>query len=755
MLYFGEVWIISNANPLLAPKIMINEITLVDVASYSEPVTFSPGTINYVYGSNGVGKSTLASVLAQPQQYPTCTLQWKNQPVKALVYNKDFVRNNFAQEGPIPGIFTLGEGSLELQQHLKQLKAKIELAEGELGKADELIAKLASERLKSLLEVGERCWRFKVKYARKFLKALKGHVGSKNAFADKCESEQENTADLIGEVELEKKYAVVFSDELAEIEIHNAINWMDLEALESADVFQQPILNKQDSQMSALIQKLGNADWVKEGVPFMQRADTCCPFCQQDTSKELRDEIESLFDQSYKEEIAKLETAIAQYQNYVTKRIYLLNNAMDSRLNQFDWVLWKARLEALQATLDANLLLLRKKVKNPSQVAELASLNPVIDGITELEEKLIESIAENNLTVKNLSAKQTVLKHQIWKFIASESKSEILDYQKKKNGIAKGVRNARIKKEETAALLRELRAERAKAESSIVGIAKTANEINAALKQLGYTNFRLAEAEQQGHYKLIRADGTEVGETLSEGEYTLITFVYFTQLILGSTNPSGISGDKVVVFDDPVSSLDSNVLFYVCIAIKEIIADCRAQNEGVKQIFILSHNVYFFKEVTFRGGRNHNAWKEEAFWVLTKLKNVSSIKYHKENPIKTTYELLWLELAKPDEINKATVFNTMRRILEYYFKVIGGFDYEAAIQKFTGEERRVCHSLVSWINDGSHFINDDLAVFVEPNSIEMYMKVFGDLFRKLNHGAHFDMMMEKVAPVRESAVLVN
>lgn len=39
-----------------------------------------------------------------------------------------------------------------------------------------------------------------------------------------------------------------------------------------------------------------------------------------------------------------------------------------------------------------------------------------------------------------------------------------------------------------------------------------------------------------------------------------------------------------------------------------------------------------------------------------------------------------------------------------------------------------------------HFINDDLVVFVEPESIEKYLKVFKDIFNKMGHESHYNMM---------------
>jgi len=255
----------------------------------------------------------------------------------------------------------------------------------------------------------------------------------------------------------------------------------------------------------------------------------------------------------------------------------------------------------------------------------------------------------------------------------------------------------------------------------------------------GFTNFSIDVVDGR-YYKIVRQDGTDAKGTLSEGEYTFITFLYFYQLIKGSITESGLSGDQVVVIDDPISSLDSNVLFIVSNLTKEIIKDCHNKKNRVKQIFILTHNIYFHKEVTFKGARQ-GKWKEESFWIIRNLNNHSDIIKHNENPIQTTYELLWREIKNPDQINKVTIFNTLRRILEYYFNIIGGLDYEKSIDEFGGEEKIIFRSLFSWINDGSHFINDDIVVYTGHETIENQLSVFKEIFKRLGHESHYNMMM--------------
>lgn len=70
--------------------------------------------------------------------------------------------------------------------------------------------------------------------------------------------------------------------------------------------------------------------------------------------------------------------------------------------------------------------------------------------------------------------------------------------------------------------------------------------------------------------------------------------------IKGSNSESGMTSDRVVVFDDPVSSLDSEILFIVSSLIKGIFEEIRNGTGHIKQVFMLTHNVYFHKEVTFQ-----------------------------------------------------------------------------------------------------------------------------------------------------------
>ncbi len=113
---------------------------------------------------------------------------------------------------------------------------------------------------------------------------------------------------------------------------------------------------------------------------------------------------------------------------------------------------------------------------------------------------------------------------------------------------------------------------------------------------------------------------------------------------------------------------------------------------------------------------------------------------YNHNPIKTSYELLWSEVRNPTRSN-LTIQNTLRRILESYFKLLGNMNRDEIIAKFEGRDRQVCASLFSWVNDGSHAALDDVYVSVDDSVVERYLAVFKKIFEKTNHLGHYDMMM--------------
>lgn len=95
---------------------MLNEIFLKNVATYDDSGTFLNNLkeINFIYGANGSGKTTVSNFIHNPQdiKYQQCSVKWKDgQIVDTMVYNKTFKETNFNSSNHIQGVFTLGQAT--------------------------------------------------------------------------------------------------------------------------------------------------------------------------------------------------------------------------------------------------------------------------------------------------------------------------------------------------------------------------------------------------------------------------------------------------------------------------------------------------------------------------------------------------------------------------------------------------------------------------------------------------------------------
>lgn len=71
-------------------------------------ITFQPTMLNFFYGKNGTGKSTLGRSFKNH----SALLTWSDAPLldeQILVYNEDFIKANIQSYGNIPGVFTISD----------------------------------------------------------------------------------------------------------------------------------------------------------------------------------------------------------------------------------------------------------------------------------------------------------------------------------------------------------------------------------------------------------------------------------------------------------------------------------------------------------------------------------------------------------------------------------------------------------------------------------------------------------------------
>lgn len=109
----------------------------------------------------------------------------------------------------------------------------------------------------------------------------------------------------------------------------------------------------------------------------------------------------------------------------------------------------------------------------------------------------------------------------------------------------------------------------------------------------------------------------------------------FYQMVQGNLDKDKDTKRKIIVIDDPVTSMDSSALFIVGALVREMIKVCT--NSGtlltsgfeatyIDQIFILTHNVLFHREVTM--GQD----SDDLYNVVSFSRSINPAQYHTYSP---------------------------------------------------------------------------------------------------------------------------
>lgn len=147
-------------------------------------------------------------------------------------------------------------------------------------------------------------------------------------------------------------------------------------------------------------------------------------------------------------------------------------------------------------------------------------------------------------------------------------------------------------------------------ESQLKDERKGAERVNTLLNHyFGHGGVRLEAADDAVStgvkFQIMR--GRQPAFNLSEGEGSLIAFCYF----MAKLDALDSSGKELIVYiDDPISSLDSNHVFFVYSLIEQLLCAPIKKEDGTeayryKQLFVSTHNLDFLKYLKRLSGPNN------------------------------------------------------------------------------------------------------------------------------------------------------
>lgn len=574
--------------------------------------------------------------------------------------------------------------------------------------------------------------------------------------------------------ELESTVNTIFHGDDKKYTVYTKAGKVTYASLQGYDLMGKSIASSSETPFASFIKAMNATDWVRQGhTHYSGRTDGKCPYCQQKLPDDFDKDIAACFDAQYQADIAEITKFQSVYKSEMESILRTLQGNLNEVMPGLNVEPYETKLKMLQDAITINNQRIAEKVKEPTTIASLEDIDTLLLDIGAIIDKLNVQINARNNIVSDIKNQKIKCKKEVWEYLAFVLKDVVKIYRDSITNIEVDILILNTQIKTLISEGKQINSEIAELNKKVVNTEAAIDGINRIIRTSVFQGFSLkAKDGVQNTYEVIRPDGS-VAEKLSEGERNFIAFLYFYHLVKGSYSSETVK-DKIVVIDDPVSSMDSGALFIVSALVREMIEVCynntdyrspKVDGDYIKQIFILTHNVYFHKEITHHQVKHYYS---VSFYMIRKTDNVSNVihcirqshtrptELENYNPIQNSYAALWDEYKELKTVN--TITNVIRHILEYYFIQLCGYEgndlqkivLEDNKEKFIDREEgkkpnydryHLASALLSYINDSPALISDELNFVEDGTDVEQYRAVFKLIFEAMQQEQHYKMMM--------------
>ena len=519
---------------------MIKAIKLKNCIPYQQAELSDCKKINFVFGANGSGKTTISSFLSgsSDDRFSQSSIEWDGAVQETIyVYNRDFRRDNFKQT--IPGVFTMGSATIEDINELERMKQELAQKKDDWGKNCESYKKIQEKIQARDAKFKEDTWNQILKANESdFQKAFEGLRGSKEKFLAELKKRIDGIPGHIGTVcdrsNLVSRAKTLYSAEPERCDRFalDIKQWLDkIEEIRINTIWNTVIAGNKDINIAALIEELGNSSWVNQGRQYIRSNSKICPFCQQETiSDDFRAKLEAFFDTEYKRHVDQMRTLLQEYRDaadhIITAIKEMIQNENAVNIGKLDTEIYQAKEVLLGTMYSEHEKKIEEKIGKPETRIAIPDASSAVQEIQNLLTAANKRIDERNRLFDKLDTEKTKLADDVWATVIHESNSLIKAYQTDISDMNKATNGIKQKRDSRKAEIDKLEDDVIEKGRHITSVQPTIDEINRSLKAYGFTNFEIQSAEgHENHYCIKRDDGTLATDTLSEGEETFLTFL--------------------------------------------------------------------------------------------------------------------------------------------------------------------------------------------------------------------------------------
>lgn len=724
---------------------MLKKIVLKNVTSYKlKPVEVEfTKKISLFYGLNGTGKTTISNYLSSigGDAYKDCEI-FKELDDSFHVYNQKYANETFVDVEGLPGIFTLSKDNHEIVKAIKEKDERRKEVAQIIDSYTKEKTKINDDFLDKKQKVIENIWKIKASYAggdRVLEFCLAGNMGSKNALfdhvlsykkIDKCEQ-------TVDELKKEANDILVDAQKIEPIKGFVIDSFSNEEKL----LLEKEIVGNSNSSVSSLIKKLKNNDWVRDGLVFIdnvmlqEEGVAQCPFCQENTITErIVNSISDYFDEEYERDVALLKEMLRKIDNQILdlpeESVLLGHKKISSQKEEF-----LIKYRELKTVLEENKKKIGEKIKSPALQVTLISFSEKLIEINDIIDNVNKLVEQHNLKIDKADDTKKNIKKNFWLLMRfnHDVEIELLNHDEKKmKESTQKINDEIIKNKVEESSLKE---EISNLQKKTVNIDEAMKNVSSYLKSMGISHFELVK-HGDSTYRLEReGDQKKIYQSLSEGEKTIITFLFFLEQCKGRKSPDDVSSKKIIVIDDPISSLSHMYVFNVSRLIKTEFFG----SENFEQIIVLTHSLYFFHELAKIKKNDEDEINQEFFRVHKNLEGTQIIKM-KSSEIQNDYQSYW-SVIKDEAAPPALLANCMRNILEHYFGFVQAHEsINNIFQQSTLKDNKF-QAFLRYMDRGSHSNVTNISDFKEIDH-NLFKEAFKLVFEENNHGGHYKKMMK-------------
>lgn len=601
--------------------------------------------INIIYGRNYSGKTTLSRLIRALEtksisdKYNSPSFSIKLRDAKKItnenfastsltvrVFNEDFIKDNlkfmFDEQSSIAPFAIIGENNNAIESLIDEAEKLLGTQSEKTGLWGDFItaSKVFDDHEKTLSELQtslEEKLRGKANSTSTGIKHNK-IFGDANYNVTKIKSDiaavmqtsykpfnGSNESDLIGLLKEEAK-------EL--IPEQRKFNYQYTQIIANA----KELVSKKIQVSNPIQDLLTNdllASWVRQGRCLHEGKRDTCGFCGGVVSPELWNKLDQHFNRESENLIGEVDALISTIDAEISAvdskfRISRLGfySQFDAQLNLLDEEIsstkdkYKTALNFVVSQLNNR----KKEIFESFELEEPLFSKSLIDDIYKSFDKLRQD--SNNFTSslkdRQLSARKELRLHEVFKFATD------IEYQKCLDDIGTQKQIKDTSEEHlkfTRDKLKEKQDEIQKLRAQLRDETKGAEKVNSYLNNFfGHQTLKLTASTvpQENGVVRYKFDVTRNGlraYNLSEGECSLIAFCYFMAK-LDDVETTGKS--PIIWIDDPISSLDTNHIFFIYSLINAKITTPIRENtsggttierERFSQLFISTHNLDFLK----------------------------------------------------------------------------------------------------------------------------------------------------------------